>query len=181
MKNVIIFACAALCFVSCNQMKKGETAAAAVPGVAKEIVASNLYQYYTANPTSQLEKDNNAIIEYAVEKNLNCDRTPGGVFYATKKKGTGETFKPGDKVSANYAGYLLNGSKFDSSYDRNQPLNFSVGQMIKGWNEWLTFANPGTSATLLIPSHLAYGARARGEKIPANSPLVFDVEVLVVE
>lgn len=175
MKNLIILICMTMLFIGC---KEAAPTNAAGEKISKELMASKLYSYYTADPKSQLEKDNNLIVEYAVDNNLNCEVTPGGVFYVTTQKGTGDNLVTGGDVSAHYKGYLLDGSEFDSSYGRGKPIEFKVGQMIKGWNEWLTMSNPGTKATLLIPSHLGYGPRARGQKIPANSVLGFDVEIL---
>jgi FKBP-type peptidyl-prolyl cis-trans isomerase len=81
-----------------------------------------------------------------------------------------------------YTGTLLNGTKFDSSRDRNQPFEFTLGQgqVIKGWDEGIALMNVGGKATLVIPSNIAYGQQAQGA-IPAYSTLVFDVELLDVK
>jgi len=87
----------------------------------------------------------------------------------------------GDAIKVHYTGKLFsNGNKFDSSHDRGQPLplTLGVGQVIKGWDEGLVGMCVGEKRTLTIPSHLAYGERARGSAIPANSALVFDVELV---
>lgn len=168
---IILFA-----FGACKESSANKEAIKS--GVSKEVLASELYQYYVANATSVQDKDNNTLIEYAVDNNLDCKKSPKGVFYTTDQEGTGELLKMGDPVAAHYKGYLLNGNVFDSSYDRGKPIQFNVGRMIPGWNEWLTLVNPGTKSTLLIPSSLAYGTRGFSDKIPANSPLIFEVEVL---
>ncbi len=176
MKNVLILIVLGLGLASCNSSSNTK----ARPGdekVDKAIVASNLYQYYVSNPQTIQDKDNNTLIAYAVDKNMDCKRTPNGVYYTVEKAGNGENFILGSKVSADYSGYLLDGTKFDSSYDRGQPLKFNVGRMIQGWNEWLMEVNSGTKSTLLIPSHMAYGKRGFGNSIPPDSPLVFEVEV----
>ncbi len=167
-------------FMACESAPKkpGSTEKISVP---KEIVASNLYSHYVTNPGSIAEKDNNVLIEYAVDNDLDCQRTPNGVYYTIDQKGSGPLLQKGGPVTAHYKGYLLNGNVFDSSYKRGKPLQFNVGQMIPGWNEWLTMVNPGTRSTLLIPSPLAYGSRGFGDLIPANSPLVFEVEILAPE
>ncbi|KAF8915482.1 hypothetical protein CPB85DRAFT_1432793 [Mucidula mucida] len=87
----------------------------------------------------------------------------------------------GDSIKVHYTGKLFsNGNKFDSSFDRNQPLplTLGVGQVIKGWDEGLQGMCVNEKRTLTIPSHKAYGARGFGSVIPANSALVFDVELV---
>jgi len=138
---------------------------------------SGLYVNYVDNPTTVAEKDQNAIIEYASSKGLKCDVMANGVYVCDQKMGSGAQIQPRGPVRAHYKGYFFNGKEFDSSYKRNKPLEFKVGQMISGWNEWLVTVKEGTKATLLIPSAKAYGSADRGT-IPPNTPLAFDVEVL---
>ncbi len=137
-----------------------------------------LYVNYHANPQGQDQIDENKIIEYATDKGLDCQRMQNGVYQCNMTQGSGEIYKRGQRAKAHYRGYLLNGQEFDSSFKRNQPLEFNIGQMIPGWNDWLVTVNPGTKATLLIPSSKAYGPRGFGSVIPANSPLAFDVECI---
>lgn len=137
-----------------------------------------LYTDYIANPTLQDDIDQNKIIEYAVNNNLDCTRLSNGVYQCGFVAGEGDFLLQGGRVLANYKGYTLDGKEFDSSYKRNEPIDFKVGQMIPGWNEWLVTVRPGAKATLLIPSSKAYGSRGIPNLIPANSPLAFDVEVL---
>jgi len=105
--------------------------------------------------------------------------TASGLRYRVTELGTGKQVLAGDKVTVHYTGKLTNGTKFDSSKDRNQPFSFKVGanQVIKGWDEGLQLLNVGDKATFVIPSELAYGERDMGT-IPPNSILVFDVEVI---
>ncbi|EKX45162.1 FKBP-type peptidyl-prolyl cis-trans isomerase [Guillardia theta CCMP2712] len=109
-------------------------------------------------------------------------QTPSGLKYKDIEVGQGPQPNAGQKIKAHYSGYLLsNGNKFDSSYDRGQPLPFNVGvgQVIKGWDEGLLSMKVGGKRILLIPSELAYGKRnvANG-LIPPNSVLVFYVELV---
>lgn len=94
--------------------------------------------------------------------------------------GTGQSPAPYDSVTVHYKGTLTNGSVFDSSIERGQPATFGVGQVIPGWTEALQLMKPGDKWMLYIPSQLAYGSRAVGGKIPANSDLIFQVELLKV-
>lgn len=98
------------------------------------------------------------------------------------KQGTGEEVKSGQTVSVHYAGTLTNGVKFDSSYERNEPFEFKIGEglVIQGWEQGLIGMKVGGKRKLTIPPSLAYGERAIGS-IPANSTLIFEIELLAVK
>jgi peptidylprolyl isomerase len=106
--------------------------------------------------------------------------TPSGLKYVEIKEGDGATPKTGQTVVVHYTGTLENGTKFDSSRDRNQPFSFKlgVGQVIKGWDEGLSTMKVGGRRQLIIPPELGYGARGAGGVIPPNAKLIFDVELL---
>ncbi|KKR78840.1 MAG: FKBP-type peptidylprolyl cis-trans isomerase [Parcubacteria group bacterium GW2011_GWA2_40_8] len=98
--------------------------------------------------------------------------------------GTGAEAKAGDTVSVNYVGTLTDGTKFDSSYDRTQPFSFTIGtgSVIQGWEQGIPGMKEGGKRKLTIPAELGYGDRvAGGGAIPANSTLIFEVELLNVE
>ncbi len=107
---------------------------------------------------------------------------PSGLKIKYKKRGTGAKPMMGDKVKVHYTGTLLNGTKFDSSKDRNEPFSFDLGmgRVIRGWDEGFATMNVGDEATLIIPPSLGYGDQDMGT-IPPNSTLIFDVELLGVE
>jgi FKBP-type peptidyl-prolyl cis-trans isomerase FkpA len=96
--------------------------------------------------------------------------------------GDGAEAKAGDSVTVNYIGTLTNGTKFDSSYDRNQPFTFNLGagSVIKGWDMGVLGMKVGGKRKLTIPSDLGYGERGAGAAIPPNSILIFEVELLEV-
>lgn len=108
--------------------------------------------------------------------------TKDGLKYEILKEGTGPKADSGNVVTVNYSGYLLNGKKFDSSVDRDEPIQFKLGMhsVIPGWEEGIKLLNKGAKARFIIPPSLAYGDRPMGI-IPANSTLVFDVEVLDIK
>jgi FKBP-type peptidyl-prolyl cis-trans isomerase len=113
----------------------------------------------------------------ALEKKATA--TPSGLKYIVTKPGTGAKPQRGNKVIVHYTGKLANGTKFDSSLDRNKPLDFpvGVGMVIPGWDEALLAMQKGEKRTLIIPPALGYGDRGVGP-IPAGSTLIFDVELL---
>ena len=108
--------------------------------------------------------------------------TPSGLTYLITKKGTGRQLKAGDTVVLNYTGTLTNGVKFDSSYDRNEPLAFKLGagRVIKGWDEGVGKLRVGDHAILMIPGKLAYGPRGVPNVIPPDATLIFIIEVVDV-
>lgn len=108
--------------------------------------------------------------------------TASGLRYKVLRSGPTNVMPPTrlDSVTVNYRGTLKDGTVFDSSYDRGIPATFGVAQVIPGWTEALQLMRPGDKWLLYIPSNLAYGSRAMGDKIPAFSDLVFEVELLQI-
>jgi len=120
--------------------------------------------------------------KYLKDNNITAKPTASGLYYIEVKKGTGAKAEKGKKVTVNYTGKLLNGNVFDSSVGK-KPLDFVIGQgqVIPGWDEGISMMQVGGKAKLIVPSALGYGPQAMGEKIPAYSTLVFDVELLGVK
>jgi FKBP-type peptidyl-prolyl cis-trans isomerase FkpA len=107
---------------------------------------------------------------------------PSGLKYTDIESGTGATAKVGQKAKVHYTGWLKNGQKFDSSLDRNEPFEFTLGagMVIKGWDEGVAGMKVGGKRKLEIPPALGYGARGAGGVIPPNADLIFEVELLGV-
>jgi peptidylprolyl isomerase len=109
--------------------------------------------------------------------------TPSGLKYWVLKEGTGPTPKAGQNVRVHYTGWLKDGTKFDSSVDRGEPLPFAVGvgQVIPGWDEGVLTMKVGEKRQLEIPPGLAYGDEGAGGVIPPGATLVFDVELVGID
>jgi FKBP-type peptidyl-prolyl cis-trans isomerase len=111
------------------------------------------------------------------------EETASGLRYQILQKGTGKKATKGAGVSVHYKGQLLDGTVFDSSYKRKQPIDFNVGlgQVISGWDEGIQLLQVGDKARFVIPSNLAYGAAGAGGVIPPDATLIFDVELMDVK
>ena len=107
--------------------------------------------------------------------------TASGLQYEILNAGEGANPKSSDKVTVHYKGTLLDGTEFDSSYARGQPVTFPLGNVIPGWTEGLQLIKTGGKAKLYIPSNLAYGERGAGAKIGPNETLIFEVELISIE
>ena len=104
--------------------------------------------------------------------------TASGLQYKVLTQGDGPTPVATSNVTVNYRGCLLNGSEFDSSYSRGQPISFALNGVIPGWTEGVQLMPVGSSYVFLIPAELAYGEQGRPPSIPPNTPLVFEVTLL---
>lgn len=150
------------------------------------IVKAQTVEEYEAEQAAASKKliaaEKNILQQYAKDNKLNATETESGLFIAVIQEGTGQQAQQGDNVSVHYTGKLLNGKVFDSSVERGAPIRFmvGVGQVIPGWDEGIMTMKVGEKAIFLIPSPLAYGERDMGE-IPANSPLIFEVELVDIQ
>jgi len=104
-----------------------------------------------------------------------------GLQYMILKEGTGKKPQKTDTVIAHYKGTLLNGSVFDSSYTRNQPLTFGLNRVIRGWQEIIPMMPVGSKWKVFIPSNLAYGSKGAGRSIKPDETLIFEIELLGVK
>ena len=107
--------------------------------------------------------------------------TESGLQYKILEPGEGDSPAANDVATVHYRGTLIDGTQFDSSYDRGQPATFPVGGVIAGWTEALQLMKPGAKWQLVIPSSLAYGERGAGQDIGPDATLLFDVELISVE
>jgi len=126
------------------------------------------------------QKEQEAILE---KESAGYDVTPSGLRYKVLQAGNGAEAAKNKTVSVHYKGQLLDGTVFDSSYTRKQPIDFKlgIGQVIPGWDEGIQLLKVGDKARFVIPSELAYGAQGAGGVIPPNAILIFDVELMDVK
>lgn len=126
------------------------------------------------------ETDEQLIQDYIAANNLDAESTEEGVYYVIESEGTGERPTSSSTVEVHYEGFLLNGTKFDSSIDRGETLIISLNNVIAGWRIGIPLFKEGGRGTLIIPSRYAYGANGQGT-IPSNSVLIFDIDLRDVQ
>lgn len=144
----------------------------------KKQYADHIAQLVQQNAGYQAEWDKKVKAKYPTAK-----KTATGLYYIITSQGAGAQAMQFDNVKVHYTGTLWNGKKFDSSYDRGQPLPLMLGvaKVIPGWDEGIALLKQGGKAKLIIPFYLAYGDQSPSADIPAKSDLIFDVELMAVE
>ena len=151
-----------------------------VGAAAEAFDATVAFETFEADKLAKIEAAKAAQAEALASITKGFTQTDSGLFYRVDKAGEGDQPAKGNSVKVHYKGELLDGTVFDSSFKRNQPIEFSlgVGQVIPGWDEGIALLNKGAKATLIIPSDLAYGAAGAGGVIPPNATLKFEVELV---
>lgn len=129
------------------------------------------------------QNEQRRIEEYLAKNNLKIKPQNNGIYFIELKKGQGEPPQTNQAVRVHYTGWLLDGTKFDSSVDRGKPFEFILGRgnVIKGWDLAVAQMRPGSKVKVILPSQLAYGERGAPPKIPPYAPLVFEIELLGYE
>lgn len=128
----------------------------------------------------QYEIDDQKIRNYLQENNIDAEKHASGIYYYIEKEGDGVQPNSYSTVLIHYKGYLLDGTEFDSSYDRGEAVTMSLPNTITGWQIGIPLLRKGGKGTLFIPSTLGYGSQSPSALIPENSVLIFDIELLEV-
>ena len=145
-------------------------------------VFSKKYKEVCLKKNEVVKSQGNAFLA-ANKKKPGVVSLPDGLQYEVIKKGDANSSTPAlqDTVVAHYAGTLINGKKFDNSYDRGEPLTIPVGGVIRGWTEILQLMHIGDKWKVFIPSELGYGDRGAGADIPGGAVLIFEMELLAIK
>jgi len=148
--------------------------------IAKDFNAPNIFSEYFNKKNEDNQKRIKSENRRVNQLTKNYNKTESGLYYKIISKGKGGLPVKGKSVSVHYKGMLLDSTIFDSSYSRNQPIEFTLGfgQVIPGWDEGISLLKKGSKATLIIPPNLAYGSAGAGGVIPPNSTLIFEVELI---
>ena len=161
-----------------NTLLTEEEAQAAIKVVQEEVGKQQMEKMQAAGAANKKEGDAFLAANKGKEGVVTL---PSGLQYKILKEGTGPKPTATDTVVCNYRGTLINGTEFDSSYKRGQPVTFPVSGVIKGWTEALQLMPVGSKWQLFIPSDLAYGDRGAGADIGPDSTLIFEVELVSIQ
>lgn len=150
---------------------------------AEKFNAIEVFRTFEGAREERIDKELKEQEEIMEKAAAGFEKTTSGLRYKILQKGNGKQATKGDLVSVHYKGQLLDGTVFDSSYKRNQPLDFNIGlgQVIAGWDEGIQLLKVGDKARFVIPSELAYGSSGAGGDIPPDAILIFDVELMNVK
>ena len=139
-----------------------------------------VFDDYFKNIEIEKDKIKKLELDKIISITKGMEKTKSGLFHLIENKGNNDFPSTGSTVSVHYTGKLVDGTIFDSSYQRNNPISFVLGkgQVIEGWDEGLLKMAKGGSGKFIIPSNLAYGENGAGGIIPPNSTLIFDLELI---
>ena len=155
----------------------------AVGDKAKAFDAAKAFEEFNKSKADRIRKEKEKELKMLKDVSKGFSKTSSGLLYKFEKENNSQKPSNGNKVKVHYKGMLLDGTVFDSSFKRNQPIEFTlgIGQVIKGWDEGILLLGIGDKASFIIPSDLAYGASGAGGVIPPNATLVFEVELISAE
>ena len=155
----------------------------AVGDKAKAFDAAKAFEEFNKSKADRIKKEKEKELKMLKDLSKGFSKTSSGLLYKFEKENNSQKPSNGNKVKVHYKGMLLDGTVFDSSFKRNQPIEFTlgIGQVIKGWDEGISLLGIGDKASFIIPSDLAYGASGAGGIIPPNATLFFEVELISAE
>jgi peptidylprolyl isomerase len=189
--RLLVLACMLLIVAACGRGRSEERASAATPAAVEESAESasadeDAAAESAAEPAGGASAESAPAEPAATPTPLNPEKTvitDSGLQYTEVVAGDGPQPQPGDVVSVHYTGTLQDGTVFDSSYERGEPIRFPLGSgmVIPGWEEGIAMMNEGGQAILVIPPEIGYGAQGAGNVIPPNATIIFDVELVGVQ
>ena len=149
---------------------------------AEKFDSAKVFDDFNKSKAERLKKEKENHLKLLNDISQGFSKTKSGLLYKFETYNKSEKPSAGDNVSVHYKGMLLDGTVFDSSYKRNEPIEFTlgVGQVIKGWDEGVSLLGIGDKAKLIIPAELAYGEAGAGGIIPPNATLIFEVELVSI-
>ena len=155
----------------------------AVGDKAKSFDAAKAFEEFNKSKADRIKKEKEKELKMLKDLSKGFSKTSSGLLYKFEKENNSHKPSNGNKVKVHYKGMLLDGTVFDSSFKRNQPIEFTlgIGQVIKGWDEGISLLGVGDKASFIIPSDLAYGESGAGGVIPPNATLIFEVELISAE
>jgi len=166
-------------FMQCREKAASDqTSGTTQPSELDNSAVSGLYTHYVQNPQLQAHKDENLIIDHIVSTGEDFQRHETGFYYLIMSEGKGDKYSWSAPCTTHYRGYFLNGDVFDSSYAKDKPISFRIGQMIQAWNIILQEVSPGAKLKIIVPSRLAYGTSGFPGYVPPNTVIAFDIETL---
>ncbi len=150
---------------------------------AENFNAIEAFRTFEGEREKREENENEALKEQMKKISDGFEETASGLKYKILQEGNGKRATKNSNVTVHYKGQLIDGQVFDSSYQRNKPIDFKlgIGQVISGWDEGIQLLKVGDRARFVIPSNLAYGSQGAGGVIPPNATLIFDVELMDVK
>lgn len=147
----------------------------------KQILLTLMIAFVLTGCVDREQVDRDAIEQYLEDNNLTAEVTDDGIYYIIDQPGFGAKPNLASEVTVHYEGFLLDGSKFDSSYDRGAPATFRLTGVVRGWQLGIPLFREGGKGTLLIPSELGYGSDSPSDDIPRNSVLIFNINLIEVK
>ena len=161
-----------------EQITKDQVAFWAVPTISEADLIDRFADHMVPQASDKADLENNQLINYIIDNSLDFHPHASGIFYHIMDTGIPPLAKWGDKTSTHYAGYLLDGTCFDSSRNRGETFTSYIGNAIPGWNAAMAMLGEGGRGVFLIPAHLAYGSKGFGQMVGPQQHLRFEIELL---
>lgn len=172
MQRILVSLFAGLVLSACSNSTSKSPEKPAAPTASPAVAKSPAGVPPSGNPATRTDP------QFFLPPDSELTTTASGLKYMVVREGQGTPPKPNGKFTAHYSGWLTDGTPFDSSYSRNEPLDYPVARMIKGWQEALVMMKPGSEYILVVPAAIGYGAGGMPPVIPPNATLVFRMELI---